>query len=199
MDSRWESLVAVSSSPISIKSHSSPLARRMCLVSRPSSMNPNFRYKAMAALLWGNTLNVSLCSPRACAHSDCGSYQRGSHSTSAPVCGDHHRDLAETETALYDKDDPNDFARCKRDQRAIQVPVRCPLLNVDRRLGRDPVTFLCDCRKKECERTSISILRGPNLNGLRRGHAQILTETVRALGIAAEPVEGAASARPGKP
>jgi hypothetical protein len=145
----------------------------MCLVRRPSCTNPNLRYKAMAAWLWGKTLNVSLCSPRACADSIAAATNAVPTPRTTPFCGDHHPDLAEPEAALYDKEQSNGFAPCNRDQRPIQVPARCPLLNVDRRLSRDPVAFLCHSRKKKCQRTAITIRRGPNLDGCC-SHAPIL-------------------------
>ena len=49
--------------PITIESHSSPLARRYCLMRRPSSMKPYLRYSAIAAELCVNTSRQSLWSP----------------------------------------------------------------------------------------------------------------------------------------
>ena len=55
------------------------------------------------------------------------------------------------------------------------MPVRRPLLNIDRRLGRDSVAFLRHCREEQRQRTAVVIDRGPNLD--RVGcHAPILAE-----------------------
>src|SRR5262249_19334290 len=58
-----------SSSPMSTRSQSSPLERRMCFRRRPSSTKPTSRYRAIAASLCGNTLRASLWSLRVRAQS----------------------------------------------------------------------------------------------------------------------------------
>jgi hypothetical protein len=55
--------------PITIESHSSPLARRYCWARRPSSAKPHLRYSPIAAALCMNTSRQSLCSPWPRAHS----------------------------------------------------------------------------------------------------------------------------------
>jgi putative MATE family efflux protein len=52
-----------SARPMTMLSHSSPLARRYCPARRPSSAKPAFRYSAIAASLCVNTSRQSLCSP----------------------------------------------------------------------------------------------------------------------------------------
>jgi hypothetical protein len=100
-----------------------------------------------------------------------------SHATATPTGCDHHPDLAEAEVALFDMKEPDDLAGGERDQRSIQAPVRRSTFDVDRRLGRDPVTFLCHCCEEERQRKTITMFRGPNLDGLGR-HAPIFAEAV---------------------
>jgi len=76
---------------------------------------------------------------------DRSSYQCCSHSTTTPVGRDHHPDFAETHPARIDANLSDDDAFGNRDHRGIDCPARRQPLNVDRRLGRDAVTFLCHC------------------------------------------------------
>ena len=80
---------------------------------------------------------------------DRGSNQRRPNPTASPLARDSHPNLAETVSAHADVDEANDLSSRRNSH---QVPVEPPtgrtLLDVNRRLRRNPVTLLGNSRKE---------------------------------------------------
>src|SRR5215468_625611 len=93
---------------------------------------------------------------------DGGGYQCRPDAAAAPVGCDLHADLAETHPARMDANLADDAAVGDRDQRAVERPVHCQRLNVDRGFGGDSVTFLGHRRQELRHIKAVSVLGGPN-------------------------------------
>src|SRR4051794_10887537 len=121
---------------------------------------------------------------------DRGGHQLRPYSASAPLWGDEHPDLPESEAAVDDEDVADDFARSDRDEGAVQVDVRRALLHVDRWLRGDAVALLGHSREEQREWIPIRVVRAANLDGVPRCHGAIVSDVLRAGDCAAEAESG---------
>ncbi len=75
--------------------------------------------------------------------------QRRPNPTATPLARDGHANLAEAVPAHAEVDEANDLTSCRNShQVTVERPTRRTLLDVDRRLGGNPVTLRGDSRKE---------------------------------------------------
>ena len=80
---------------------------------------------------------------------DRGNNQRRPDPTASPLARDSHPNLAETVLAHANMDEANDLSsRRNSHQVPVERPTRRTLLDVNRRLSRNPVTLLGNSRKE---------------------------------------------------
>lgn len=151
---------------MSIRSHCSPPARRMCRTC-PLLDEPERAVEGDRSPVVREDARRQLVQPVRPRPLDRRGNERGADAAPAPGTVDEHPELGEAEWALEQVEDADGLAVRGRDQRPLEVPPRRTPLDVDGRLGPDRVALLRHGGVEERERKAVALVRRPDLDGGR--------------------------------
>ena len=156
---------------MSIASHSSPLARRYCRDTPPLLHEPEPPIQRDRGGVVREHAQAELVQAAVARPADRGREERRADAAAAPFARHRHPDLAVPVAARHDMDGADDPALRDRHQIAVERPARGASLDVDGRLGRDPVPLLGHGGEQDRERAAILIAARADLDdGRAVGH-----------------------------
>ena len=142
---------------MSIKSHSSPLPRRIWLWVVSLLDEAELAVKPDRCVVLGEDAQGQLVQRACLSPFDRCPDQCGADAATTRLGGNEHRDLTEAEAALDHEDHSDDLARRNGDKRPVQFPSRCTPLDIEGWFGSDSVPFLSDGREQASHRNPVSL------------------------------------------